>query len=63
MTRKRTIRESELNPYQLAILNKKSNKDAKIEQMINWSIFGDRITYVDGRFCSATPKFDYKSIR
>ena len=39
--------EGEKNPYQLAILNKKSRDDAKIEQMINWSIFRDRITYVE----------------
>ena len=47
--------ESEINPYQLAVLNKKFKEDAKIEQMINWSILSDRITYVDGSFCLATP--------
>ena len=48
--------ENEINPYQMAILNKKSRDDAKIEQMINWSIFGDLIKYVDGSSCSdATP--------
>ena len=46
--------ESELNPYQMAILNKKSKADAKTEQMINWSIFSDRIKYVEGSFCSST---------
>ena len=45
--------ESELNPFQMAILNKKSKDDAKTEQMINWSIFSDRIKYVDGSFCSS----------
>ena len=45
--------ESELNPYQMAILNEKSKDDAKTEQMINWSIFSDRIKYVDGSFCSS----------
>ena len=45
--------ESELNPYQMAILNKKSKDDAKTEQMSNWSIFSDRIKYVDGSFCSS----------
>ena len=44
--------ENESNPYQMAILNKKSRDDAKIEQMINWSIFSDLIKYVDGSFCS-----------
>ena len=31
-------------------LNKKSRDEAKIEQMINWSIFSDLIKYVDGSF-------------
>ena len=47
--------ESEINPYQLAILNRKSKEDAQIEQMINWSILSDRITYEDVSFCLATP--------
>ena len=48
--------ENESNPYQMAILNKKSRDDSKIEQMINWSIFSDLIKYVDGISCSdATP--------
>ena len=44
--------ENDSNPYQMAILNKKSRDDAKIEQMINWSIFSDLIKYVDGSSCS-----------
>ena len=36
----------------MAILNKKSRKDARREQMINWSIFSDLIKYVDGSSCS-----------
>ena len=57
-------KESELNPYQMAILNKKSKDDAKTEQMINWSIRSDRIKYVDRSFCSSiTPKFDYNTAR
>ena len=43
--------ENDSNPYQLAILNKKSRDEAKIEQMINWSIFSDLIKYVDGSSC------------
>ena len=35
--------ESKINPYQMAILNKKSREDAKIEEMTNWSIFSDYI--------------------
>ena len=39
--------DSDLNPYQMAILNKGPKDDAKAEQMINWSIFSDKITYVN----------------
>ena len=39
--------DSDLNPYQMAILNKRPKDDAKTEQMINWSIFSDKITYVN----------------
>ena len=38
----------------MAILNKKSRDDAKVEQMINWSIFSDLIKYIDGSSCSDT---------
>ena len=46
--------EIESNPYQMAILNKTSRDDTKIEQMINWSILSDLIKYVDGSSCSDT---------
>ena len=39
--------DSDLNPYQMAILNKRPEDDTKTEQMINWSIFSDKITYVN----------------
>ena len=39
--------ESDLNPYQMAILNKRPKDDVKTEQMINWSIFSDKIKYVN----------------
>ena len=39
--------DSVLNPYQMAILNKRLKDDIKTEQMINWSIFSDKITYVN----------------
>ena len=39
--------DSDLNPYQMAILNRRPKDDAKTEQMINWSIFCDKITYVN----------------
>ena len=39
--------DSDLNPYQMAILNKKCKEDTSAEQMINWSIFSDKIKYVN----------------
>ena len=39
--------DSDLNPYQMAILNKGPKDDTKTEQMINWSIFSDKIKYVN----------------
>ena len=54
--------ESEVNPYQLAILNKRPREDAKIEQMINWSIFSDRIIYVDGSSCLITPSLTIRPL-
>ena len=50
--------ETQLNPYQMTILNKTSRDDTKIEQMINWSILNDLIKYIDGISCSdMTPSF------
>ena len=43
--------ESDLNPYQMVILNKRPKDDAKTEQMINWSVFSDKIKYVNS--CSS----------
>ena len=39
--------DSDLNPYQMAILDKKPKEDARAEQLINWSIFSDKIKYVN----------------
>ena len=39
--------DSDINPCQMAILNKIPKDDAKTEQMINWSIFSDKITYMN----------------
>ena len=36
----------------MAILNKASRDDTKIEQMINWSILSDLIKCIDGSSCS-----------
>ena len=56
--------KNELNPYQMAIFKiKKSGDDAKIEQMINWSIFSYLITYVDENSCSdANPSLMVKPL-
>ena len=35
------------NPYQKAITNINIKDKNKIEQMINWSIFSDKLRYVD----------------
>ena len=44
--------DTELNPYQMVILNKTYRNDNKTEQMINWSILSDLIKYIDGNSCS-----------
>ena len=46
--------EIESIPYQMAILNKASRDDTKIEQMIDWPILSDLIKYVEGSSCSDT---------
>ena len=66
--------DSDLTPYQMAILNKKSKEDARAEQMINWSIFSEKIKYVNSYvstnpgltiklLCEHKPRFDHKTIR
>ena len=54
--------ESEVNPYQLAILNIRPKEDAKIEQMINWLIFSDRIIYMDRSSCSVNPSLTIRAL-
>ena len=39
--------DSDLNPFQMEILNRRPKDDAKTEQKINWSIFSDKITYMN----------------
>ena len=51
LTRNRLKDETELNPYQMVILNKTSRDDTKTEQMIHWSILSDLIKYIDGSLC------------
>ena len=43
------------NPYQKAITNINIKDENKIEQMINWSIFSDKLRYVDSSI-NETPK-------
>ena len=49
--RKEQLKEEDIdtieNPYQQAITNVNIKDENKIEQMINWSIFSDKIRYVD----------------
>ena len=35
------------NPYQKAITNINTKDENKVDQMINWSIFSDKLRYVD----------------
>ena len=39
--------DSDINPYQMAILNRRPKDDTKTEQMIKWPIFSDKITYMN----------------
>ena len=43
------------NPYQKAITNINIKDETNVEQMINWSIFSDKIRYVDTSM-NGTPK-------
>ena len=43
------------NPYEKAITNINTKDKNKVEQMINWSIFSDRLRYVDSSI-NETPK-------
>ena len=47
---KRQVKENidaNINPYQKAISDADSRDENKIEQMINWSIFSNKIRYID----------------
>ena len=35
------------NPYQKAITNINIKDENKVDQMINWSIFSDKLRYID----------------
>ena len=49
--RKRQIKEEDIemnvNPYQKAVTNANPRDENKIEQMINWSVFSNKIRYID----------------
>ena len=53
--------DSDLNPYQMAILSKKPKEDATAEQMINWSIFSDKIKYVNS-YVSMNPSLTIRTL-
>ena len=49
------------NPYQNTITNRNIKDENKIEQMINWSIFSDKIRYVDSSV-NKTPKLTIRPL-
>ena len=63
--RKRHIKEEDIdmnvNPYQKAISNADFRDENKIEQMINWSIFSDKIRYIDS-CTNVTPKLTIRPL-
>ena len=63
--RKGQIKEEDIdmieNPYQKAITNVNIKDENKIEQMINWSIFIDKIRYVDSSM-NETPKLTIRPL-
>ena len=63
--RKRQVKEEDIdmnvNPYQKAISNADFRDENKIEQMINWSIFSDKIRYVDSCI-NVTPKLTIRPL-
>ena len=63
--RKGQIKEEDINtienPYQKAITNVNIKDENKIEQMINWSIFSDKIGYVDSSM-NETPKLTIRPL-
>ena len=53
--------DTDLNPYQMAILNKKPKEDTRAEQMINWSIFSDKIKYINS-YVSMNPSLTIRPL-
>ena len=53
--------DNDSNPYQMAILNKRPKEDAKAEQMIKWSIFSDKIKYINS-YVSMNPSLTIRPL-
>ena len=49
------------NPYQKAITNINIKDENKVDQMINWSIFSDKLRYVDSSI-NDTPKLTIRPL-
>ena len=49
------------NPYQKAITNINIKDESKVDQMINWSIFSDKLRYVDSSI-NDTPKLTIRPL-
>ena len=64
--RKRQVKEEDIdmnvNPYQRAISNADSRDENKIEWMINWSIFSNKIRYVDSCM-NVTPRLTIRPLQ
>ena len=64
--RREQIKEEDLdtieNPYQKAITNINIKDKNKVDQMINWSIFSDKLRYVDSTI-NETPKLTIRPLK
>ena len=49
------------NPYQKAITNINTKYENKVDQMINWSIFSDKLRHVDSSI-NETPKLTIRTL-
>ena len=63
--RKRQVKgedtDMNVNPYQKAISNANSRDENKIEQMINWPIFSNKIRYIDSCM-NVTPRLTIRPL-
>ena len=63
--RQEQIKEEDIdtieNPYQKAITNINIKDENKVDQMINWSIFSDKLRYVDSSI-NETPKLTIRPL-